>query len=124
MKRILFGLLLIFMVSARLSAQETVTTTNVKYWYYPSHNIYYSDVTGSYWYYDQPTVKWMEVKALPPLYKLNDRDPRYEVVYTGPDVWRANKDHRIKYKVKKDGTIKQKIKNDDGTTTKSKTKNG
>jgi hypothetical protein len=80
--------------------------------YYPSQNVYYNDATATYWYYDAPTVKWMEVKALPPVIKLGDADIKYEVFYKGPDVWRSNKDHKIKYKVKKDGTIKQKVKTD------------
>jgi len=113
MKRLIFGLLLIFMVGTRVSAQEGVTPANIKYWYYPAQNVYYSDVSTTYWYYDQPTLKWMEVKALPPVIKLADTDVKYEVFYKGPDVWKMNPDHKIKYKVKKDGTIKQKIKPND-----------
>jgi hypothetical protein len=110
MKRIIFGFLLLFAVTTGASAQEKSVTTTTKYWYYPSQNVYYNDVTGDYWYYDQPTVKWMEVKQLPPTYTLSDKDVRYEVYYKGPDVWKMNKEHRIKYKVKKDGTVKQKSK--------------
>jgi hypothetical protein len=114
MKKIILGLLLFFTVSIKLSAQtqtQTDTTGMTRYWYYPGENYYYNDVTGDYWYWDQPTVKWMDVKKLPPSYRVTDTDDRYPVYYRGTDVWKDNKTHKTKYKVKKNGTIKEKPKN-------------
>ncbi len=102
MKKILFGLLLVFAVSTKSSAQTD--TTGTRYWYYPSQNFYYNDVSGDYWYWDQPTSKWVDVKQLPSTYKMTEADERYVIYYKGKDrnIWNDNKDHKIKYKLKGD----------------------
>jgi hypothetical protein len=114
MKKIIFGLFLLFAMVTKLSAQVPVIvdTTGTKYWYYPSQNLYYNDVTGDYWYYDEATTKWADVKKLPGTIKFAVTDDRYPVYYKGTDIWRDNKVHLSKYKVKKNGTVKQKTKTD------------
>jgi hypothetical protein len=114
MKKIIFGLFLLFAMVTKLSAQVPVIvdTTSTKYWYYPSQNLYYNDVTGDYWYYDEATTKWADVKKLPGTIKFAVTDDRYPVYYKGTDIWRDNKVHLSKYKVKKNGTVKQKTKTD------------
>ena len=111
MRKIVLGLLLLFSVATKLSAQIDDTTVVIKYWYYPAQNIYYDEASGDYWYYDVPTVKWIEVKQLPSTYTLAGTDTRYRISYKGQNVWMDNKKHRIKYKVKKDGRVKVKPKN-------------
>ena len=48
-------------------------------------------------------------KAASPVYKMTEADTRYPVFYKGTDVWKANKDHKTKYKSKKEGV---KVKTD------------
>ncbi len=99
MKKVLIGFLLLFTLATKVSAQER-EVTQVKYWYYPAQNIYYNDVSGDYWYYDVPSQAWITVKTLPTTYTITPTDERYVVYYNGPDVWKANKQHKVKYKVK------------------------
>ena len=110
MKRILFGLLLLFVTVTKLTAQTT--DVKVKYWYYPSHNVYYNETTADYWYYDGTNAKWVFTKDLPVTYTIVEKDTRYPIYYTGTDIWKYNKKHKVKYKVKKDGTVKTKVKPD------------
>ncbi len=108
MKKLIFGLLLLFSVTTKLVAQEETGRTTTKYWYYPSQNVYFNDVSGTYWFYDDASVQWVESSRLPFTYTMNDKDPRYELYYKGTSVWKQNKQHKIKYNVKKDDTVKQK----------------
>ena len=108
MKKLILGLLLFFAVSTKSSAQTD--TSGTRYWYYPEYNYYYNDLTGDYWYYDESTIKWVDAKKLPGTYRIMTTDDRYPVYYKGSDVWKENKNHKVKYKVKKDGTIKEKPK--------------
>ena len=112
MKRILFGLLLLFVTATKLSAQTT--DIKVKYWYYPSQNVYYNETSGEYWYYDGTSTKWVYAKQLPTTYTIVEKDSRYPIMYDGTDIWKYNKTHKVKYKVKKNGTIKTKVKPNDG----------
>jgi len=114
MRKIFYGLSLLFAVTTRVSAQIDETTTVVRhyYYYYPAQNIYYDEVAGDYWYYDASTAKWVEVTTLPSAYIVKDKDNRYKIYYNGENVWMDNKKHRIRYKVKNDGRIKVKPKNE------------
>jgi len=106
MKKIILGLVLLFALSGttKLSAQEV---QRVKFYYYPSSNVYYNVSTGEYWYYDDVSTTWIEVKALPTTITF-EKAPKYTVYYNGIDVWKENAEHIKKYKVKKDGEIKAK----------------
>ena len=112
MKRLILGCMLLLAIGTRSSAQVVTTTSTatgkVTYWYYPTYNIYYNEATGDYWYYDEPTIKWIYSKELPTTYVISDKDVRYKIDYAGTDVWKANKTHKIKYKVKKNGRVKDK----------------
>lgn len=113
MKKIILGCLMMvaLFTTVNVKAQtstSTSTTTRVKYWYYPSSNVYYNDATGDYWYYDTPTTTWMDVKTLPTTYTITSTTPKYEVWYDGTDVWKDNAKHLKKYKVKKNGRTKMK----------------
>ena len=115
MKKILFGCMMMFAVcsAVNVNAQDASTatsTTRVKYWYYPSSNVYFNDATGDYWYFDQPTTTWMDVKTLPSTYVISEKTPRYSVWHNGSDVWKDNSMHLKKYKVKKNGRVKMKQK--------------
>jgi hypothetical protein len=112
MKRLILGLLLLVGVGTQATkAQDnpatTTKTTTVTYWYYPAYNVYYNENAGEYWYYDEPTIKWMYSKELPSTYVIADNATKYRVMYPGMDVWKDNKKHKVKYKVRKDGSIKQ-----------------
>jgi len=100
MKKIFLALALLFTIGTtmRVSAQQVQRQT---FYYYPSSNIYYDVATGEYWYYDEPTVKWVIVKTLPSTITL-ERAPIDTVYYNGPDVWKDNAEHQRKYKHKKD----------------------
>jgi len=110
MKKVIFGLLLLFAVTTKLSAQTT-GEAQIKYWYYPSQNVYYNDATGDYWYFDNGTTKWVSSKTLvAPYVAVLPTDTKYQIMYPSPEIWKANVNHKVKYKVKKDGTIKTKVK--------------
>src|SRR5438105_6952379 len=106
MKRILLALALLFALGSttKLAAQET----RVRFYYYPSTNVYYNPASDQYWYYDDVSTTWTEVKTLPTTITLT-KTPRYTVYYNGEDVWKDNATHMQKYKARKNGTIKQKI---------------
>jgi|SRR5205809_7850145 len=99
MKKLILAVAVIFTLGSALhvSAQET---QRVKFYYYPSSNVYFNVSNGDYWYYDEPTTKWIEVKTLPTTITLA-KAPKYTVYYNGPEVWRENALHAKKYKVKK-----------------------
>ncbi|HEV8285790.1 MAG TPA: hypothetical protein VGQ09_15860 [Chitinophagaceae bacterium] len=105
MKRIILALALLFALgnTTKLAAQEA----KIRFYYYPSSNIYYNPATNEYWYYDDVSTTWMEVKTLPTTITIT-KTPRYTVYYNGNDVWKDNAVHVQKYKVKKDGTMKAK----------------
>jgi hypothetical protein len=105
MKKIILGLVLLFALGSAMDANAQ----RVKYYYYPSTNVYYNTVSGDYWYYDDPTTTWMTVKTLPTTIAVDDND-RYVIYYTGTDVYKQNMEHKKKYKVKKNGEIKEKPK--------------
>jgi hypothetical protein len=98
MKKFVFAIALLFSLTSAINgfSQEH----RVKYYYYPSSNVYYNASAGEYWYYDAPTVKWVEVKTLPATI-IVEKTPAYTVYYNGPDVWKENAMHQKKYKGKK-----------------------
>jgi len=105
MKRIILALALMFALGSttRLAAQET----RVRFYYYPSTNVYYNPTNAEYWYYDDVSATWTQVKTLPTTITLT-KAPRYTVYYNGEDVWKDNTMHMQKYKVRKNGTMKAK----------------
>ncbi len=108
MKKIIFAIALLFAVgtSFTASAQQPV---RIKYYYYPTSNIYYDPVNNEYWYFDDASTTWMEVQTLPTTITLT-KTPRYTVYYNGKDVWKDNATHRKKYKGKDNGVTKTKSK--------------
>jgi hypothetical protein len=105
MKKIMLGLMFLFAVGTAIkdTAQET---QRVRFYYYPSSNIYYNVSTGEYWYYDNGTTNWVEVKTLPTTITVT-KTPRYTVYYNGPEVWKDNAVHQKKYKSKKGVTTEK-----------------
>ena len=75
------------------------STERVRFYYYPSSNVYYNPTTNEYWYYDKPTTKWVEVTTLPTTITVT-KTPRYTIYYKGEDVWKDNAMHQKKYKAK------------------------
>ena len=111
MKKILLGIVMLFALgsTAKLAAQiETKQQQRVKFYYYPSSNVYYNVSTGEYEYYDQPTTTWMTVKTLPSTITIEKTSPKYTVYYNGTDVWKDNAIHMRKYKEKRNGVVKTK----------------
>ena len=108
MKKIIFGLILLFTLGSAttLTAQET-KTQQVKFYYYPSSNIYYNVSSEDYWYYDDVSATWTQVKTLPTTITLT-KTPVYTVYYNGEEVWKENAVHMKKYKIKNNGEIKAK----------------
>ena len=104
MKKLIFGLLLMFAISNGASAQ-TKDSASTKYWYYPTLNVYYNQTSGNYWYYDEPTTQWTAAKTLPTTYVVTKTSPHYDVTYKGSDVWKENAAHKEQYnKVNKTNT--------------------
>jgi hypothetical protein len=91
--------------------KEKIKTTSAhKYFYYPSSNLYYDEVSGNYWYWDKGTSAWSMTENLPSTINFNKSAIRYPLTYTGDDPWKYNADDIKKYK-SKDG--KEKIKTGD-----------
>jgi hypothetical protein len=112
MKRIILALAVLFALatSTKVSAQAPVTKeTRVTFYYYPSSNIYYNPTNTEYWYYDDVSATWTQVKELPSTIVLT-KTPRYTVYYSGEDVWKDNAVHMKKYKGKKGETKAKKDK--------------
>ena len=111
MKKIILGLVFLFAIAgaSKISAQETQKVT---FYYYPSSNVYYNVSASDYWYYDEATNAWVEVKTLPTTFTL-EKAPRYTVYYNGTDVWKDNAEHVKKYKVKDNGELKEKKSKDE-----------
>jgi hypothetical protein len=105
MKKIMLGLMFLFAMGTAIkaTAQET---QRVRFYYYPSSNVYYNVSTREYWYYDNGTTNWVEVKTLPTTI-IVEKTPRYTVYYSGPDVWKDNAVHQKKYKSKKGVTTEK-----------------
>lgn len=112
MKKIFLGLSLLmagaFLTTAYAQASQNQNQTRVKFFYYPSSNIYYNESTSEYWY--NSGNKWVLVKTLPGSIVIEEHPAKYTVYYNGADVWKDNDTHKTKYKIKKDGTIKVKPK--------------
>jgi hypothetical protein len=113
MKQIILALMLFVAFGSSMKAQEpakvTTTTQRIRYYYYPSSNVYYNPTTGDYWYYDNGTTAWVDVKTLPTTITIT-KTPRYTVYYNGTDVWKDNAVHEKKYKTKSNGVVKAKPK--------------
>jgi len=111
MKKIILGLVFLFAIAgaSKLSAQETQKVT---FYYYPSSNVYFNTTASDYWYYDETTKGWVEVKTLPTTITL-EKTPRYTVYYNGTDVWKDNAEHVKRYKVKDNGELKEKKSKDE-----------
>jgi len=93
MKKILVVLAVLF----AFGIKQTSAQARVAYYYYPSANVYYNVVTHDYVYDNAGT--WTTVKTLPSGVTIT-RTPRYTIYYNGPEVWRDNAEHKIKYKMK------------------------
>jgi hypothetical protein len=108
MKKVILGLVFLFAVVgvSKISAQAQ-ESQKVTFYYYPSSNVYYNVAATDYWYYDEATKGWVEVKTLPATVTL-EKAPRYTVFYNGTDVWKENAEHVKKYKVKDNGELKEK----------------
>lgn len=112
MKKIILGLSLILggalLSTVYAQASQSQNQTRVKFFYYPSSNIYYNEATSEYWYNNGS--QWVLVKNLPGTIVIEAHPAKYTVYYNGTDVWKDNDTHKTKYKIKKDGTIKVKPK--------------
>ena len=98
MKKIIFAAFLFFAIgNTAFSQTQDTASTNTKYWYYPSQNVYYNNESGNYWYYDQATTKWSTSKILPDTYVVTKESQHYDIYYKGSDVWMDNKTHKSKY---------------------------
>jgi len=108
MKKIMLGLMFLFAIgtAVKTSAQET---QRVKFYYYPSANVYQNVTTNEYWYYDNATSNWVKVNTLPTTIVV-EKTPRHIVYYNGPDVWKENATHQKKYKAKKGTEGAEKMK--------------
>src|SRR5258705_13130665 len=96
MKKIILGLALLIALGT-----TSVNAQRVRYYYYPSTNVYYNPVTNEYWYYDDPTTAWLTVRTLPTTVVVNKNTRRYVVYHNNKDPWRENAMDKKKYKGRK-----------------------
>ena len=59
-------------------------------------------------YYYNSGPSWTGVSVLPPTFSITIGAPRYAVYYDGPEVWRDNHVHAVKYKAYKNKPMKHK----------------
>ena len=98
-------LLTAFMVSTALAQPAHAKAYGKhKYYYYPASNVYYDAGPRLYYYNAGPS--WKSVNVLPPTFSINTGAPRYVVYYDGPEVWRDNQVHVVKYKAYKNKPMK------------------
>jgi hypothetical protein len=65
-----------------------------RYYYYPSHNVYYSPAAHRYWYPNHGV--WVSANVLPRTVAVYNQ-PSY-VVYGDDDIWRDNRVHYDRYR--------------------------
>lgn len=91
MKKLFLALLLLIAVAVQRSEAQ-----QLKFYYYPTPNVYYDVANNQYIYLNNGT--WVTTSALPPTVKV--KGYRKVVVYNPtPQVWVNNSDHLKKYKV-------------------------
>lgn len=120
MKKIIQGMMVLAITGLSMTTfgQEKAETSTpaassqerLKFYYYPSTNVYFNDLNSEYLYYDSSTSNWVTVKQLPTTILVQPSDMKYAVYHNGTDIWKDNETHRTKYKTKKGGTIKIKSK--------------
>lgn len=91
MKNVLLLILLVTATSLTAQAQ-------LKFYYYPSSNVYYNVAQKQYAYLNDGN--WTQVSTLPANVKVA-RTPRYIVYNQTPEVWVKNQTHVKKYKAPK-----------------------
>ena len=105
-------LLIIVIVVLSFFYSQNVSAQRVKFFYYPSANVYLNPTTNEYWYHNEGDTTWVTGKTLPAAIVIQQA-PRYVLYHTGLDIWKENAVHVKKYKVKKDGDeLKIKTKDD------------
>jgi hypothetical protein len=88
-----FILLVVLFAAVGLSSQA-----QLKFYYYPSSNVYYNVAEDRYVYLNEG--RWTPVASLPASINIA-RTPRYVVYNQTPEVWIQNQDHVKKYKAPK-----------------------
>ncbi|MEJ7587981.1 MAG: hypothetical protein WKI04_10515 [Ferruginibacter sp.] len=102
MKKFIAGLA--FMLTVGLvNAQDSTSasTSGTKYDYYPESNVYYNDVTQTYWFHDSTSNQWKNAAHLPTGVAVDEKTQKNTFYYSGGDVWEKNADH-VKMYGKKD----------------------
>ena len=94
---------------AQSTKDQTQQQQGIKFYYYPSSNVYYNTSTSEYEYYDEGSSTWVTVKELPSTITLV-KTPVYTVYHNDAEVWKDNAEHLKKYKVNKEGKVKAKPK--------------
>jgi len=108
MKKILLAMMIC--VAALVASAQNSDTANRnssphKYYYYPSSNVYFDQVSAKYWYWDNSTSQWKTTTTAPVGVILQKKD-RYALNYSGDAPWKNNAADMKKYKTKKDSTGK------------------
>ena len=99
-------LLTAFTVTASAQPPHAKAYGKHKYYYYPASNVYYDAGPRLYYYNSGPS--WTGVSVLPPTFSITTGAPRYAVYYDGPEVWRDNHVHVVKYKAYNNKPMKNK----------------
>lgn len=105
----------VFCSAAMAQNTKTTTTTTttshsahtMRFYYYPSSNVYYDPTNNDYWYWDTASSQWTSAAELPTTVHLVKTN-RVTVYHNDADVWKDNAEHLKKYKTKKSGTVKAK----------------
>ena len=96
MKKITAVLVSLILTTAFICNTAKAQPPRHKFYYYPSHNVYF-DPTARLYYYDNHGV-WSGVTVLPGGFSVTVGSPRVMVYHNGPEVWFDNSRHRSKYR--------------------------
>ena len=89
MKKIIVALLL----AISLISFQQAGAQQLKFYYYPSSNVYYDLANHHYVYLNNGT--WTTINTFPPRFRARDR--RVIIYHSGPEVWMDNTTHHRKY---------------------------
>src|SRR5579875_2496794 len=92
-------------------ASQAQAQKKMKFYYYPSANVYY-DIAHNQYAYDSSGL-WVYTPELPNTISVNKNSKKVMVYSDNPEIWKDNKVHVLKFK---NGSLKKEKTKPDKTT--------
>lgn len=86
--------IIIFSLLFLINPNDVNAQKKVKFYYYPSANVYYNTTTATYSYIENNN--WVSAPSLPAVYTIK-HSPRHVIYHNDAQVWNNNYHHRINY---------------------------